>query len=102
MRTPPSTELVELRWLDRDQVEDLVPDLHHSVRRYLRPALHPGLLDPEAARGRDDAHIGLDDRVEPSGMKRAILQEAQQLGLQLERHVADLVEEQRAAVGLLD
>src|SRR3954452_1722036 len=26
---------VELRWLDRDQVEDLIPDLHHSVRSYL-------------------------------------------------------------------
>jgi 8-oxo-dGTP pyrophosphatase MutT (NUDIX family) len=33
VRTPPSKELVELRWLDRDQVEDLMPDLHHSVRR---------------------------------------------------------------------
>ena len=32
----------------------------------------------------------------------AVLQEAQQLGLQRQRHVADLVEEQRAAVGQLD
>ena len=36
VRTPPSTELVELRWLDRDQVEILMPDLHYSVCRYLR------------------------------------------------------------------
>jgi len=43
VRTPPSAELVDLRWLDRDQVEDLMPDLHHSVRRYLhlRFILHP-------------------------------------------------------------
>ena len=42
-----SEELVELRWLDRDQVEDLMPDLHHSVRRYLhlRYILH-GRRDP--------------------------------------------------------
>ena len=34
--------------------------------------------------------------------RHALLQEAQQLGLQRERHVADLVEEQRAAVGGLE
>jgi hypothetical protein len=32
----------------------------------------------------------------------ALLQHAQQAGLRLRRHVADLVEEQRAAVGLLE
>ena len=31
-----------------------------------------------------------------------VLDEAQQLGLQRQREVADLVEEQRAAVGLVD
>jgi len=31
-----SDELVELRWLYRDQVEDLVPDLPHVVRCYLQ------------------------------------------------------------------
>jgi len=35
VRTPRSGELAELRWLGRGQVEDLMPDLHHSVRRYL-------------------------------------------------------------------
>ena len=35
VRTPRSGELAELRWLDRGQVEDLMPDIHHSVRRYL-------------------------------------------------------------------
>jgi len=32
----------------------------------------------------------------------ALLQHAQQLGLQLVRHLADLVEQQRAAAGLLE
>jgi 8-oxo-dGTP diphosphatase len=40
VRTPPTAELVELRWLERDQVEDLLPDLHDSVRRYLRLRYH--------------------------------------------------------------
>jgi 8-oxo-dGTP diphosphatase len=35
VRTPRSEELVELRWLDRDQVEDLMPDLNQAVCRYL-------------------------------------------------------------------
>src|SRR3954451_24069596 len=32
LRGPCTEELVELRWLNRTQVEDLMPDLHHSVR----------------------------------------------------------------------
>jgi hypothetical protein len=35
-------------------------------------------------------------------LELALLQHAQQLGLQVERHLADLVEEQRAAVGELE
>ena len=35
VRAPRSPELVELRWLDPDQIEDLMPDLHSGVRDYL-------------------------------------------------------------------
>ena len=38
----------------------------------------------------------------PIGSKRPVLQDAQQLGLRLERHLADLVEEQGAPVGGLE
>ncbi len=38
----------------------------------------------------------------PTGVHAALLQHAQQARLHRQRHVADLVEEQRAAVGLLD
>ena len=38
----------------------------------------------------------------PTGVDLALLQRAQQLGLQLERQLADLVEEQRAAVRELE
>ena len=51
---------------------------------------------------RDDAHVGLDRGAAADGGVLALLQHAQKSRLRLERHVADLVEEQRAAVGLLE
>ena len=42
------------------------------------------------------------ERPPPSAIDLALLQDAQQLGLQRRRQLADLVEEQRAAVGLLE
>ena len=57
-------------------------------------------LRVQVAVGRgDDAHVDGDvglaaDRAEP-----ALLQDAQQLHLQVQRQLADLVEEERAAVG---
>jgi hypothetical protein len=53
-------------------------------------------------RGADDAHV---DRVFLRGAERAhgaLLDGAQQLGLHGQRQVADLVEEQRAALGRLE
>ena len=40
--------------------------------------------------------------VAPSGKTSRDLEDAEELGLRVERHVADLVEEERAAVGQLD
>ena len=51
--------------------------------------------------GGDDAHIGLDGAVPPHPVKTAIAQHPQQAGLQIKRHVTDLVQEQGAAFGLL-
>ena len=53
-------------------------------------------------RRRDDADIGLDRRAAADRRIFALLQHAQEPGLRLHRHVADLVEEQRAALGLLE
>ena len=50
----------------------------------------------------DDAHVDRDLLAAADALDHAVLQEAQQLRLQRQRHVADLVEEQRAAVGDLD
>ena len=48
--------------------------------------------------GRDQAHVDLDRRGAPQPLELARLQHAQQLGLHLERQLADLVEEERRAV----
>ena len=52
--------------------------------------------------GGDDAHIDLDGRLAADAVELALGQHAQQPRLQCRRHVADFVEEQRAAVGLLE
>ena len=49
-------------------------------------------------RGRDDARVDLDRLGAADGPHLLLLQHAQQLDLQAHRHVADLVEQQRAAV----
>ena len=55
-----------------------------------------------AVRGRDHAHVDRDRLRRADRPHLAFLQHAQQLHLQRQRHVADLVEEQRAAVGRLE
>jgi hypothetical protein len=52
--------------------------------------------------GGDDADIGLDRRAAADRGELAFLQDAQQTGLRLLRHVADFVEKQRAAIGLFE
>ena len=51
---------------------------------------------------RDDADVDLDRLAAADALELALLQHAQQLDLHLQRQVADLVEEQRAAVGQLE
>ncbi len=53
-------------------------------------------------RGRDQPHVGLDRLVASHALEPLVLQEPQDLGLHSQRHVADLVEEERAAVALLE
>ena len=52
--------------------------------------------------GGDDAHVAADRRVIADALEHALLQHAQQLHLHRQAHVADLVEEQRAALGDLE
>ena len=64
------------------------------------PRLHRG-LEIDVGR-RHDPHVHRNRRVPAEPLDRAFLQEAQQARLALERHVADFVEKQRAAVRGLD
>src|SRR6516165_10840387 len=51
---------------------------------------------------RDQPHVGADRLVPPDALERLLLEHAQHLGLGGQRHVADLVEEEGAAVALLE
>ena len=63
----------------------------------------PGLLGREVPVGRADEPEGaLAPRVAPDPLERALLDDPEQLGLEGHRQLADLVEEQRAAVGQLE
>ena len=53
-------------------------------------------------RRRDDAHVGLERFIAADAGEFAFLQHAQDLSLQGQRHVADFVEKQRAAIALLE
>ena len=60
-----------------------------------RPAAD-GALEVLVGRG-DDARVGADGLAAADAGELALLEDAQQLRLQVERHVGDLVQEERAA-----
>ena len=74
-------------------------DRHHAqpVEQVLAEAAVAHVLVEVAVRRRDDAHVDLLGALAADRRDLVALQHAQQLGLQVERHVADLVEEERAA-----
>ena len=47
----------------------------------------------------DHTHIGIDDLIRAHTVKLALLQHTQQLNLHLERHIANLIEEEGTALG---
>ena len=61
---------------------------------------HPGF--EILMRGGDDAHVHPDRQVTADTVELTVGEHAQQARLQLRRHVADLVQEQRATVSLLE
>ena len=86
--------LAQRRHVDRDDVE--------AVEQVLAErALVDLLFEVLVGRG-DHAHVHLDDAVAAEPLELLLLQHAQHLGLRLQAHVADLVEEDRALVGLLE
>jgi len=73
-----------------------------SGNRDLREIAFPELLLQVAVRCREDADIDGNGLLAAYPLDALVLQHAQQLGLRKRRHVADFVQEQRPAVGLLE
>ena len=84
----------ERRHLDVDDVESVVEVLAETARGHVGGEV--------AVRRGDEAHVDLDRLVAPHALERALLQHAQELHLRRHRDFADLVEEQRSAVRLLE
>src|SRR6266403_2095495 len=93
-RTLPGHSRAQRRKHDRDDVQAVVEVLAEASR------LHLGL--EVLVGGGEDADVDLERAVAAHPFELALLEHAQDLRLRLERHVADLVEEERAAVGDLE
>src|SRR6059058_2018807 len=86
--------LAERRGLDREHVQPVVEIVPEPLLFH-----HPKEV---AVRRGDEADVDLDRLRTAVPLELLLLQDAQQLRLELERDLADLVEEQRAAVGHLE
>ena len=86
--------IAQRRQRDREDVEPVVEILAEL-------ALGDQLLEVAVGR-RDHAHVDVDGLGAADALELALLQHAQELDLHLQRQVAALVEEQRAAVGQLE
>jgi hypothetical protein len=85
---------VTKRHLQRDHVQAM-------VKIGSEQALRDGLFEI-AVRRREDAHVHAHGLGAADALERPLLQHAQDLGLDPERNVTDLVEQDRAAVGALE
>ena len=84
------------------QRRDLDDDLGQPVVEVFAELALDDLLLEALMRRAHDAHVDRNLLAAADALDDALLQEAQQLRLQRDRQVADLVEEQRAAVGGFD
>ena len=73
-----------------------------AVEEILAEAALGDLLLEVLVRGGEHADVDADGLLAAHALEGLLLQDAQHLGLGLEAHVADLVEEERAAVGELE
>ena len=71
-------------------------------KRSCRKCPCDGVGGEVAIRRRDDAHVHLDRARAADALELLLLQHAQQLGLQIQAHLADLVEQERALVRALE
>ena len=86
--------IAQRRERDREHVEPIVQVAAEAALAHFLGQIAVG-------RG-DDAHVDVHRARAAQPLELSFLQHAQQLGLQLERQLADFVEEERAAVGELE
>ena len=86
--------LAQRRELDRDDVQAEVEVLAEAARGHL--------VAEDAVRRGDDAHVDRARLASAHAEHLALLEDAQELRLDVRAHLADLVEEERAAVGALE
>ena len=84
------------------QRRDAHDDHSDAVVKVFAEIALPDLLAQVLVRGGDDAYVDLDVLVAAYAADPVFLKRPQHLGLRRQRHVADLVHEQRAAVGLFE
>ena len=110
LRTPLGlNEVLEKRLREELDVIAAISQRSEIDLEHLQPVVQVGaqlpfvdrLLDVAVARGQD-AHIDLNRLFGSNASQRVRLEHAQQLDLQLDRHLGDFVEEERAARGLLE
>jgi hypothetical protein len=93
---------------DRDVARARAQGRHHdvdhrqSIVEVLTELTEPDHLAEIAVGGRHDAHVDLERPRAADPLEALLLEHAQELGLARQRHLADLVEEERALVGRLE
>ena len=86
--------LAQRRYLHDEHV-DAVEQIHAE-------ASFPNRFLEVSVCGADHTHVHADLRFASHALERSLLQDAKDLGLGAERHVADFVQEERPAIGLLE
>src|SRR5207247_5449594 len=79
---------------ERENVEAVIKIGAEASRRHLRLEVAVG--------GGHHAHVGMQSARAANAVEFARLQHAQELGLRLQRQLADLIQKKRAAVGELE
>src|SRR5262245_51156645 len=77
-------------------------DHAQAIEQILSEVAGRGVRGEVAVRRRDDAYVDLDRRRAPDALELLLLEHAKQLGLKVEPHLGDFIEQQRSAVGPLE
>src|SRR5216684_1088076 len=88
------TPFPQWRQIDRYDIQPIIKVLSEGPIFYHLFEIRTG--------GRDNTHVDLDGTVATNPLELPLLQYAQQFDLERNRHVADFIEENRAAIGLLE